>query len=235
MRREENERRTILNLCELCEMDPDAGLELIEQAIKKKPQLALNPLIKFAKAIAYGNKGLFNLVRSKPRIDWTTFDEEELRGKLGVTDAHLDYLELALQEIREIEKINPKALKVFVTDELGRAKVDAIATVLERCRPGRVQELLGKTKLFYFGPSRVFIHNDCKITKEEFVVFRDIFFTPREIAKSAILRLDGVDDKGRRYVVVVLYKETNPLASEEVAGFICLYDDGTSGTFPPER
>jgi hypothetical protein len=155
----------ILNLCE---MNPDAGLELIEQAIKKKPQLALNPFTKFAKAIAYGSKGLFNLLRSKPGIDWTTFDEEELRGKLGVTDTHLDYLELALQEIREMEKINPKALKVFVTEnELGRAKVDAIATVLERCRPGRVQELLGKTKLFYFGPSRVFIHNDCKITKED--------------------------------------------------------------------
>jgi hypothetical protein len=170
----------------LCEMDPDAGLELIEQTIKNKPELELNPFVKFTKAIAYGSKGLFNLVRSKPGIDWATSEEEELRGELGVTDAHLDYLELALQEIREMEKIDPKALKVFVTEnELGGAKVDAIAMVLERCRPGRVQELLGKTKLFYFGHSRIFVHNDCKITKEEFVVFRDIFFTPRKIAKSA--------------------------------------------------
>ena len=222
----------ILNLCE---MDPDAGLELIEQTIKNKPELELNPFVMFAKAIAYGSKGLFNLVRSKPRIDWTTSDEEELRGKLGVTDAHLDYLELALQEIREIEKSDPKALKVFATEnELGKAKVDAIATVLERCRPGRVQELLGKTKLFYFGPSRIFVHNDCKITKEEFVVFRDIFFTPRKLAKSAILITAGLDDEKRRYVIVALYEGTNPFASE-FAGSICLYNDGTWSTFPSER
>jgi hypothetical protein len=168
-------------------------------------------------------------------MDWSTFNEEELRENLGITDAHLDYLELALREIREMEKINPEAFKVFVTDnELGKAKVDAIATLLERCRPGRVQELLGKTKLIYFGPSRTFIHNDCKITKEEFFVFRDIFFTPRKIAKSAILGINGVDDKGRRYVIVVLCEVTNPFTSE-IADGICLYDDGTWSTLLQER
>jgi hypothetical protein len=222
----------ILNLCEAA---PDAGLELIDQIIRNKPELGLNPFVRFAKAIAYGSKGLFKLLRNKPGIDWTAFDKEELRENIGITDAHLDYLELALQEIRKMEEIQSEALKVFVIEhEMGRAKVDAIAMVLERCRPGRVQELLGKTKLLYFPPSRVFIHNDCKITKEEFFVFRDIFFTPSKLAKSAILRLDGIDNRGRRYVVVVLYEEANPFVSE-FADSLCLYDDRTWSTFPPGR
>jgi hypothetical protein len=232
---EEDIAEGMSEILNLCENDPDVGLELIEQAIKTDPEQELNPFTRFAKAIAYGSKGLFKLLRNKPRMDWTTFNEEELRENLGITDAYLDYLELALREIREMEKINPEAFKIFVTDyELGRAKMDAIATVLERCRPGRVQELLGKTKLFYFGPSRTFIHNDCKITKEEFFVFRDIFFTPRKIARSAILVTDGVDDKGRRYVIVGLYEGTDPLTSELADG-ICLYDDGTWSTLLQER
>jgi hypothetical protein len=233
--REEDISEHMSEILNLCETDPDVGLELIEQVIKTNPELELNPFTRFAKAIAYGSKGLFKLLRNKPRMDWTTFDEEELRENLGITDAHLDYLELALREIREMEKINPEAFKVFVTDnELGRAKVDAIATVLERCRPGCVQELLGKTKLIYFGPSRTFIHNDCKITEEEFFVFRDIFFTPRKIAKSAILGINGVDDKERRYVIVVLCEGTNPFTSE-IADALCLYDDGTWSTLLQER
>jgi hypothetical protein len=166
----------ILNLCEI---DPDAGLELIEQTIKNKPELEPNPFVKFAKAIAYGSKGLFNLVRSKPGINWATSEEEELRGELGVTDAHLDYLELALQEIREMEKIDPKALKVFVTeDELGRAKVDAIATVLERCRPGRVQELLGKTKLSISLPLGFLYIMIAKLSKKN-LLFLGTSFSPQ--------------------------------------------------------
>ena len=224
---EENVSERMNMILNLCETDPDAALELIERAVRSNPELGRNPFTKFSKAIAYGSKGLFELLRSKPGIDWTTFDEEELRRELGVTDAHLNYLELALQEVREMEQINPEALKAFVTEDgLGRAKVDAIATVLESCRPGRVQELLGKTKLIYFGPSRVFVHKDCKITKEEFFVFRDILFAPRKIAKSAILGVDGIDDKGRRYVIVVLCEGTNPFTSE-TADVLCLYDDKT--------
>jgi hypothetical protein len=56
----------ILNLCEAA---PDASLELIEQIIRNKPELELTPFVKFAKAIAYGSKGLFNLLRNKPEID----------------------------------------------------------------------------------------------------------------------------------------------------------------------
>jgi hypothetical protein len=63
----------------LCETDPDLSLELIEQVIKTNPKLELSPFARFAKAIAYGSKGLFKLLRNKSRMDWSTFNEEELR------------------------------------------------------------------------------------------------------------------------------------------------------------
>jgi hypothetical protein len=236
----EKKEDIIAEILKLCETDPDAGLELIEKRIRKKPESASDPFGKFAKAMAYGSKGLFKLARSKPGIDFTDFDEEELRENLGVTDTQLDYLEKGLQEIKEMEEIHPGALKMFGTaeDRAGELKVDAMSIVLERCRPGRVQQLLGKTKLTYFGPERVFKHNDCEITRGEFQLFRDIFFSCSGIAKSALFRLDGRDIVGRRYVTVVLYKEVSAFdrfgENSPVAGFICLYNDGafTLGSSP---
>lgn len=222
------------NILNLCESDPDAGLEFIEQTLKEKPETASDPFGKFAKAIAYGSKGLFTLARSKPEIDFILFDENEMREELGITDLHLDYLEKGLRVIREMEEIHPGALKMFGTEEdrLGESKVDAMAMVLERCRPGRVQEILGKTKLKYFGPNiRVSPHENCKITKEELVVFAEIFFTCKKIAKSAIFSVDGKDNKGRRFVVVTLFEKHKVFdvygERSPHVGSVTLFDDGT--------
>jgi len=231
----------IAKILNLCESNPDAGLELIERTIKRSPEAASNPLMKFAKTMAYGGKGLFQLARSKPEIDFTGFGEEELRDDLGVTDTNLDYIEKGLQEIKEMEEIYPGALKKFGPEagRMAKLKVDVIAMVLERCRPGRVQEILGKTKLSYFGPGRVSKRNECDITRKEFEIFRDVFFTCDKTAKSALISLDGRDSQGRRYVAVALYKERKIFnkwgEQSSVAGFVCLYNDRTftSGPLPP--
>jgi hypothetical protein len=220
----------ILNLCE---SDPDAALAFIEQIIINKPESESDPFGRFAKAMAYGSKGLFQLSRIKPQMDFTGFDENELRENLGITDMHLDYLDKGLHEIRQMEETSPGALGLFGTgeDRMGERKVDGMATVLDRCRPGRVQEILGKTKLVYFGPQRVGKHVDCQCSLQEWVRFRDVFFVPDRIAKSAFLALDGRDEAGRRYIVVVLKTSLDyraePTAEFPVAGFICLYSDGT--------
>lgn len=101
----ENIDESVAMILNLCEDDPDAGLYFIEQAIRNKPELEFNPFGKFAKAIAYGSKGLFQLLRSKSGIDWTAFDGEELRDNLGITDAHLDYLEKGLREIKRMKEM----------------------------------------------------------------------------------------------------------------------------------
>lgn len=229
----EKREDVLAKILNLCESNPDVGLEFIEQTIRDKPESESDPFGKFAKAMAYGSKGLFQLSRSKPQIDFTGFDEEELRENLGITDIHLDYLVKGLQEIKQMRGTHPGASKLFGTDQdmMGVSKVDAMAMVLERCRPGSVQEILGKTKLIYFGPQRVGKRDSCQCSQQEWKTFRDIFFSTDHIAKSADLALDGRDKTGRKYIVVMLNTSldfrTKPSAEFPVAGFICLYTDGT--------
>lgn len=219
----------LADILNLCESNPDAGLAFVEETIRKTPGAASDPFGYFATAVAYGSKGLFHLARSNAGLDYADFDERELRNDLGLTDTHLNYLERGLQSIREMEKADSRALETF--GKQAQLKVDSMALVLERCRPGRVQEILGKTKLLYFGTERVGISGSCQITKVEFARFRQVFFACARIAKSANLALDGKDSSGRRYVSVML--KTSPdmyssLSKEfPAAGFLCLYTDGT--------
>jgi len=223
------ERGTMLaNIAALCENDPDAGLEFIEGAIARSPKLIRDPFAYWAKAMAYCSKGLLQLIRSKARVDFTNFSGEEWRD-FGMTDAHLDWLEKSLHEIRRVEQVGPGYIEGL--EDFGVLRVDLIATVLERCRPGRVQEILGKTKLIYFGRGRIGHGESCEITKEEYQIFRDIFFTSVRIAKSAALVLDGTDEAGRRYVAVSLGTSLDFRAKDSAqfpsAGAIMLYSDGT--------
>lgn len=50
----------LAEILNLCERDPDAGLEFIERVIRERPSARSDPFGKFAKAIAYGSKGLFS-------------------------------------------------------------------------------------------------------------------------------------------------------------------------------
>lgn len=243
----------VAKILNMCESDPEAALDFIEQTIKKKPDAKSNPFGKFAKAMAYGSKGLFQLSRSKPEIDFLGFDEEEMRDDLGITDTHLDYLEKGLQEIKEMEEIHPGALKMFGTEEdrLGELKVDAMAGVLERCRPGRVQQILGKTKLKYFGPRRVVYPSDLsstiqeikKLSPEDFKVFSDIFFTFHSIVRTTMITSQGMDSRGREYIGCMLFRRTlnNPAPGETIGdtlkfeGSVYLFDDGTFGDALPEE
>lgn len=213
----------VSSIFNLCESDPDAALRILESRDIE------NPLLNFSKALAYGSKGLFQMTRSKPQVDITAASGKELREELGLTDKQLDYLELALQEIKGLEDAHPGFVKEMGT--LAERKVDVMAIALERCRPGRVQQLLGKTKLIYFGPERIFKHEDCNLTQQEFQFFRNIFFTCRGIAKSALLWLNAIDAEGRRYLAVKLFKEPRIFNEKRElspkAGYVVLYEDGS--------
>lgn len=92
----EKKEEVLAKIINLCDTDPDAGLEFIEQTIKENPESESEPFGKFAKAMAYGSKGIFQLARSKPEINFVGLDGEELKDDLGITDTHLDYLEKGL-------------------------------------------------------------------------------------------------------------------------------------------
>lgn len=236
---------TLAGILNLCESDPDAGLKLIEQIEKNRPEAESDPFAKLAKAMAYGSKGLFQLLKDRPNTDFTAFGKKELKGNLGVTEKHMDYLEKGLKEIEKMERIHSGALRMLDTEEdrIGESKVDAMAMVVERCRPGRGQQILGKTKLLYFGHERIIrLPQDTlpenrveDLPLQEQVFFMKTFFSCRHIVKSALPTQYGKDVRGRKYIDCMLFERTpdDPLPGETVAealklvDSIYLFDNGT--------
>ncbi|KKN52041.1 hypothetical protein LCGC14_0616490, partial [marine sediment metagenome] len=90
----------LAKIMNLCEHNPDTGLELINlwsNDLKKESNL----IVKWAKFIAYGSKGLFSLVRrlkleNEELDEISTWEGWEFKEKLKLNDNHLDYLEIAL-------------------------------------------------------------------------------------------------------------------------------------------
>jgi hypothetical protein len=108
----------------LCETDPDEGLRLIDEMVTRHPVLKTYTFLKLCKARAYQIKGL------KPFINIAIVELDELQKY--ISDENLNYLELALLELKRIEDIDPEAMNI-----IGENFIDGVAIVLERCRCAR--------------------------------------------------------------------------------------------------
>jgi len=231
-------------MLDLCESDPDAILEILEYMAKDLRNMA--PYMRLVRAVAYGNKGVMQIIRRSQLTDeqldnMSTWKGREFREKLKITDEQLDYLETGLGEIRELDA------EVNFRNKLGEfinATIDVMEITLERCRPGRVQQILGKTKLKNFGydrikvmPSGLLSNQPIEMTSQN-IRFVDIYFNFRSIAKSALVVNSGIDDKGRRYIWLWLLGKTfDEMKPDENFGDVRvgtspfydveLYDDGT--------
>ena len=108
-------------------------------------------------------------------------------------------------------------------------KIDAIGITLEPLRPGRVQELLGFTKLKYlvYG-NRVNINTGCAEflvpTEDDQRIFGEIFFKFPFVVGSALVMFCTDDDAGKRYMQVALSKDEE---TSEAAGYISIFEDGS--------
>lgn len=201
----------IADILNLCMTDPDIALDILESMdIEEEDDL----FFRFSKALAYGSKGIFLAAQSKPWVHMPTASQMELREELGLGDKQLDYLEAALQLIREIEDTSPGFLR-----EMGIAaerNIDTIAIALERCRPGRVQQVLGKTKLLYFGPER--LKSQPGMDQREIASFWHVFFTSKSIARAALVQEHGVDERGDYIVCWLFQKAFDEFGSDETLG-----------------
>lgn len=231
-------------MLDLCESDPDAILEILEYMAKDLRNMA--PYMMLAKALAYGNKGVLQALRRSQLTDeqldnMSTWKGREFREKFRISDEQLDYLETGLREIRDMDAKIDFRKKL---DKKINADVFVMETTLERCRPGRVQQILGKTKLIYFGYDRIKVmpigllsNRPIEMTSQN-IRFVDIYFNFRSIAKSALVVNSGIDDKGRRYIWLWLLGKTfDEMKPDENFGDVrvgtsplydvWLYDDGT--------
>lgn len=226
---------TLAYVYNLCGSDPDAGLNLIQEVIKENPELSSEPYIKWGKFLAFGKKGTQKLLeREKLNID--AADGDELLKYLNEED--LNYLDLALREINDINMADHNFISKLSSqdDKLGELKVDAMAAILDKCRPGRVQQILGKTKLFYWGVNRIkqMPYLKEKMSPDDLNPFLNIFFNYSSIVRSALILNYDVDAKGRKYIECSLFQKllgdlgpTDSLADVILEGAIYLYDDGT--------
>ena len=226
-------------LLNLCESNPDAGIEFIENTISKNPELETNLFLKFSKVMAYKakvfqplkNSGIVENISDKNLSDMVK-DIQPLIAKNDVK-----YLELALAEIAQILGVNAEFIKLIGTDDnpKGGTEVEVICFLLEGCKPGAVQEILSQTKLSYFGQDR--IRAMPKISSLEPQIlhpFLEVKFSVDSIAKSAVLADYGVDKKGRNYLMCLLYQRLiDDLAEDETfkdaihVGTVYLFDDST--------
>lgn len=241
--KEEDTLEKLSKILNLCETDPDAALGFIEVRKMENPGVEDHPILKWVRAMALGGKGLFKALRELSLADEqlpeiSSWEARDFREKLRLTDEHLDYLEVALREVREIEIVEPRFVAMIGTDEeqVGEAKVDLIAIALERCRPGKVQELMGTTKLLYFGSEhrRTGVKPGLDLASDDYKILWDTRFSTPSIAKAAITMDRGVDGKGRRFVTCLLYQkcldEWGPdatLATALSAGVLYFFDDGS--------
>lgn len=144
-------------------------------------------------------------------------------------DHTLDLIEKSLNDFRVIDEHQSNGGRVPYP--ILKENRDTAAKALESRRPGRVQEILGKTKLAYVG-NRLYLRNRQHAPSgEEMAIFENIFFHYPAIVRSAEIFYKVLGEPGRRYINVLLYKESSPRNSAGEANdplsIICLVEDGT--------
>lgn len=184
-------------LQEVCDESPTRGLAAIDALVEKVPQAAKLPRVRWAQALAHRTLGIAHL--GDGRIGFPNADE--YRGRF--TDEQAEHIEQALCLVGEILAENPDYLDTAFPGGDGWETVDVWATFLEVCRPGRVQEVLGFTKLGYWGMSRHGMTGHVKGAIDPnlfFWKFSRVRFTPKGVARSAYFYDVGVSGDGRRYL-----------------------------------
>ena len=237
-------------LLNLCEKDPDKALEFIESrsnVLESTKDLYLVHFIKFCEALAYGSKGFLKFWHEN--MDNQNFKDKDMkyfRNEVGLNEEKIKYLEIAMQKVKEILDYDTEFLKdfgpekekiggVLVDYSMGEAKIDIIASVLERCKPGKVQEILGMTKLMYFGIDRIRFIKSIDEKSLNFGLFENIFFSAPSIVKSALIMGVQPYKSGHNYLECTLFKKTVELLGPEetletlepLNGVVWLYPDRT--------
>jgi hypothetical protein len=192
--------------------DPDLFIKIASDMVNSNENVLTDPMFRLCRGIAFGMKG------AKKYLIIKKYDDEIL-----------ELYEKSLLEFGKFFKLSPEDMppKPYL-----EKKIDAIGISLEPLKPGRVQELLGFTKLKYlvYG-EKVSINEDCEEnlipTEDDQRHFGEILFSAPFIVKSALVMFCTNDDDGKRYMNVALFEDE---AISEPTGEVSLYEDGSYKT-----
>lgn len=204
--------------------DPDRALGIIDgfdQGLRD------NAMMQFIRILALSTKGLRPLIEARVALNLAT--PEELRRY--ITDEAVPTLVEALEQVARLEALHPDYLPNLGApgDRFGEARVDHLCTVVERLRPGLVQQIRGKTKLSYFSRERLGFLPGLLERAPENVLGRILEspFTYHETARSAVgVTLLPSDDNphGMKFMLFRgLINETETLGDAVDIGMLDIY------------
>lgn len=214
------------NILHLCETDPDTGLAFINQITTDNPSLMTFPFLLLCKIRAYQIKGVSPL-KDQPGICATSEPEELL---LYLNDENLNAMESALSELHKANEIDPSMF-----NDLGSEwdeQILALSSILNRCRPGRVQQLCGKTKIQFFSLNQTRVIPN-GISPESLKVYTQISFKFPQIVKSLIIIETGTDERKRNFLHLWVFDKLfekfrqDETFGDAKLGSLYLFDDGT--------
>jgi hypothetical protein len=216
------------DLIRTAESDPDFALALTNAMIKENPDMNSDAYVRLARFLAFKFKGV-QTMREVRFCEIDVAEEDELRQY--VNNDQLNWLELALHEFADIQKIDTEGQ----FKEALSANVDAVALIVERCRPGRVHAILGWTKLWYFGLSRTKPMTYVKegFNREKVKLFLRVPFSFHRVFKSALAYDFGHDTAEREYISFMLlanlFSDWGPddKVGDHSVGSVNIYGDGS--------
>lgn len=217
-------------LLELSQAEPEEALVIIARMLAEEDALSADDLeIKLPLAVAYMHHALQPVIQEQ--FDFTGETGEVIRSRFSLRSSHLDAIERSLELIREIEAEEPGAFWNLWEGGQAQHKFDGMCILLERCRPGRVQETFGQTKLWYFGPDGLRHHVDVQDREMDFLAFgTTLFECPTTVRGAVITGFEFID--GREAMITSLYADVEPpstgagmLAPPVTVGLF--FDDGS--------
>jgi hypothetical protein len=201
------------NLTELSEKEADQFIALTSEVMLHET-VRDDVSLRFLRAIAFFRKA--RIIFSRKGKHWD--------------DRTLDLVEKSLIDFRAADEFAGSGER-FPHTALEENR-DAAAKAIEGARPGRAQEILGKTKLAYVG-DRLYLRNrQYAPSDEEMAIFENIFFHYQGIVRSAEIFYKVLGEQGKRYINVLLYEETSPRNSGgEANDPLCIMGLVEDGTF----
>ncbi len=228
-----HEPGSVAHLLDICQRDPHQGLAWIDGL---SPELRSKSTICFYRFVALRTLALGNV----QGVNLTGIETDELRRYL--TPQSGKYIVQALQQISELERLHPGYIASIGApdDRFGESSMDDVCIVVERLFPGKVQEILGWTKIFYFGIDRIAFVPGLKdqIPHNLLMILLKTRFKTSEIVRSAVAiayKKRGRDGLGHVdfYMCRLLYGETPTIGEAEILGTLRLSEDSRF-TFTPE-